>query len=133
MPSRNLKDQLSNIRIIFLPPNTTSMIQPLDLGIIQNIKVHYGTLFLCFVLSKIDMCVTASDIIESVSILHAIWWVYQAWEAVSPETIQKSFREDGILDKRFLLVSRSCEDSGPFESIDIDISTDTSILLIQLL
>lgn len=121
----DLKDHFSNIRIIFLPPNTTSMLQPLDLGIIQNFKVHYRTLFLRFVLSKIDVCETASEITKSVNILHAIRWVAQAWEEVMPETIKKCFRKAGILDKDFSVVSRSCEEIDPFEDLDFDVS-DTS-------
>ena len=114
---KDLKDRFSNIRIIFLPPNTTSMLQPLDLGIIQNFKVHYRTLLLRFVLSKIDACETALEITKSVSILHAIRWIAQAWEAVQPETVKKCFRKAGILDECFSVVSRLCE--------DIDISADT--------
>ena len=49
-----LKETYSHIKLIFLPPNTTSKLQPLDVGINQNFKVHYKTLLLRYVLSKID-------------------------------------------------------------------------------
>ena len=49
-----LAGKFSNIEICFLPANTTSKLQPLDLGVIQNFKVHYRYLFLRYVLSKID-------------------------------------------------------------------------------
>ena len=58
----NLKVKFTNIRVILLPPNTTSKLQPLDLGIIQNFIVHYRRLFLRHVLAKIDECETASDV-----------------------------------------------------------------------
>ena len=36
-----LAPPLSNIRIQWLPPNSTSRFQPLNQGIIQNFKVYY--------------------------------------------------------------------------------------------
>ena len=59
------KEKYSNIKIIFLPSNTTSKMQPLDLGIIQNFKVYYRHLFFRYVLAKIDSCTSASSVVKS--------------------------------------------------------------------
>ena len=37
----NLTLDLPNIELLFFSPNCTSLLQPLDQGIIQNMKVHY--------------------------------------------------------------------------------------------
>ena len=99
----SLKEKFSNIKIVFLPANTTSRLQPLDLGIIKNFKVHYRTLFLRYILSKIEECETASDVVKSVNILIAIRWVAQAWSKVKAETICKCFRKAGVLDATMLV------------------------------
>jgi len=49
-----------------------SVLQPLDLGIIKNFKVHYRKLLLCHILSKIEECNTASEVVQSVTILNAV-------------------------------------------------------------
>ena len=52
----DIEGKYSNIKVIWLPANTTSKLQPLDLGIIQNFKTYYRKLLLKYVLSKIDEC-----------------------------------------------------------------------------
>ena len=55
----DLCGKFSNIKICFFPANMTSSLQPLDLGIIKNFKLHY---FLRYVLLKMEECNTASDV-----------------------------------------------------------------------
>ena len=58
-----------------LPPNTTSKLQPLDLGIICNFKTRYRSLLFQYVIAKIDSANCASDVISSINVLVAIRWV----------------------------------------------------------
>ena len=106
--------------MFFLPANTTSQLQPLDLGIIKNFKVHYRRFLLKYVLSKIDECDTTSDVIKSVNILIAIRWVAQAWRMVKSETISKCFRKAGVLDTSMEVVTCGLEedDEDPFLTSD---------------
>ena len=64
----------SNIKIVFLPANTTSVLQPLDLGIIKVFKVYCRS--------------SASKVVKSVIILHAVRFVGEAPDNVSELTLK---------------------------------------------
>ena len=119
----DIKCKYSNIKVVFLPPNTTSKLQPLDLGVIQNFKVHYRRLLLRFVLASIDSCSSASEVAGSINILTAIRWILQAWKEVQPLTISKCFKKAGILTEQ-LDVSSLGEDIDPFEDLDSQINLE---------
>ena len=124
----NLSVKFSNNKICFLPPNTTSTLQPLDLGIIQNFKVHYRRYFLRYVLSKIDEFDSASDDVKSVNILVTIRWVALVSSQVTAETIAKCFRMAGILDMGLDVVNRGIEDDlDPFLEADKRMELQTLI------
>lgn len=113
----DMAEKYGNIKIVFLPPNTTSVLQPLDLGIIKNFKVHYCKFLMRFVLAKIETCSSASKLLKSVNVLHAIRWVSEAWK--NETTIKKSFRKSGILGKDLSIVQPTISaETDPFADID---------------
>ena len=79
----------SNVKLMSLTPNTTSKLQPLDAGIIQNVKMYYRKQFLRHVLGHVDEASYASELATKVNIFNAIMWLKSAWDAVTPETIEK--------------------------------------------
>lgn len=58
------------------------------------------------------------------SVLQAVRWVAQAWEAVKKETICKCFRKAGILDENFALISREHKDQDPVNELDSHSTSD---------
>ena len=86
----------SNVRLVFLPPNTTSRLQPCDAGIIRAFKAHYRKHLLRHVLFHMDECNQASDLAKQVNLLDSILWVNTSWTSVTSETIQKCFSKCGI-------------------------------------
>ena len=88
----------SNIKLVFLPPNTTSKLQPCDAGIIQNLKMDYRKQLLRHVLNRMDEATCPSELAKKVNILDAILWLKNAWDAVDPTTIEKCFAKCGFVD-----------------------------------
>ena len=49
---KSIIDSFSQIKIIFLPKNTTSRLQPPDAGIFKNFEVKYGERLVKYVLAN---------------------------------------------------------------------------------
>ncbi|KAK7094233.1 hypothetical protein V1264_007882 [Littorina saxatilis] len=98
--------QLSNIKLKFLPPNTTSKLQPCDAGVISIFKSHYRKRLLRHILSAMDEANTASELAKSVSLLHAIKWLDLAWTSVRGSSIKKCFSTADLLNPLLTLTQR---------------------------
>lgn len=81
--------QLEHVRVMFLPPNTTSISQPLDMGVISNFKHFYKRSLVNHYFAQIQ----AGHEINEIDVLQAIRFAVQAWEQVQPTTIANCFRK----------------------------------------
>ena len=86
----------SNIQLVYLPPNTTSWLQPMDAGIIQAVKMTYRKKLAKHLLFKVDQCNSASDLAMQVNVLDAILRLKANWDSVSTSTITKCFVNCGF-------------------------------------
>jgi len=87
---------LQSITLAYFPPNMTSVLQPMDLGIIKNLKQHYRHKL---VLQRLEQMEKKQPMVD-VNILQAINIVAKAWRTkVSAQTIANCFRKAGFIQE----------------------------------
>ena len=113
-------DWLTNIQLQFPPPNTTALAQPMDMGIIKNLKSMYRGKLVRHIFAEIEdnmltSSATAQEISSAVNLLQALQFIADSWRAVSPKTIQNSFRHCGFEQPELELDAHDNEDQGVSE------------------
>ena len=89
----------SNIKLVFLPANTTSYLQALDQGIILDAKRKYRRYQLQYLISKMDepgSDLSASQLAKTITVYDAIKWIAKATKEVTPSCIKKCFAKVGV-------------------------------------
>lgn len=89
--------QLSNIKLVFLPAQTTSVLQPMDQGIIYTTKVYYRKRVLARVCRLMDGVQNVSELNKSVSVLDAIQWLASSVQSVQPKCVIGSYKKAGFV------------------------------------
>lgn len=80
--------QDGDIRVMYLPPNVTSIAQPIDQGVLECMKEKYRRIFLQKILSDNETDLVQK--LKSIDLLDVINCVSTAWNEVEPITILKS-------------------------------------------
>jgi hypothetical protein len=107
--------KLTNTKVMWLPPNATSIYQPLDQGIIQNWKSYVKRQFVIFMARTFD---EGKDLSKEMHVLRAIRWGISAWENdVTPATIQNCWARSQAVN------------FGQFPLPDFDIWTESQELV----
>lgn len=86
-PAHPRLSSLKNIKLEFFPPNFTSVLQPMDQGVIHSLKVHYRRHLLIKYLKCIENGTTIA-----INLLDAIEMVAKAWQQVTQKTIKNCFK-----------------------------------------
>ncbi|GFV99031.1 tigger transposable element-derived protein 1 [Trichonephila clavipes] len=83
-----------NVQLVFLPPNTTSLIQPLDQGIVATFKKYYIKTTYKFILNKLENeSLTVKDVWKQFSIFDCLIHVASASAQIRPRTLNACWKK----------------------------------------
>ena len=103
--------QLTNVKLAFLPPNTTSLIQPMDQGIIANFKKQYRSLVLQCLVNDMDTGMLSGDraaeVARKLTVLDSLHMQREAWNKINQSTIVNCYRKAS-----FVPTTDAAEDEG---------------------
>lgn len=78
-----------DFRVLFMPPNATSLAQPLDQSVLQSMKIRYRHKLMNELLSSSQGIVPA---LKEINLKKCIQFLVEAWNSVDSELIVKSWR-----------------------------------------
>ncbi len=87
---------LSNIKLVLLPPNTTTHLQPLDQGIIKVFKGFYRKKVIQRLIGLMDNASSATELVKKVNLRDVFYWARESWAEISALSIQKCFTKAGF-------------------------------------
>ncbi len=90
--SETLKSDDGMIKAMFLPPNTTAAIQPMDQGVLDPCKRRYKRKLLAhIVLENESEDKSVPEILKACNMKQVIYWIASAWEEASPDSLRKAW------------------------------------------
>lgn len=114
-PSSTLQTADKKFVVYYLPKNTTSKIQPMDQGIIQNFKLHYRTELMTSISSDSR---DVTDFLKTFNMKESIYMVGEAWNKVSKLSINNCWEHAMKMNDDSSVIDREDDDSGEDEEAD---------------
>ncbi|KAG0427636.1 Tigger transposable element-derived protein 6, partial [Dictyocoela muelleri] len=120
----------SNVELFFFPPNCTSLIQPLDLGIINAFKHKFKSLLTNFQMyNALSNDLSQTEVFKKIDILCVMNWIEKSLNSITKETIKNCWKKANILniEQRGEINSNFVEtDKDSYEDVE-DEESNTSL------
>jgi len=91
--AESLMSDDSSIKALFLPPNTTALIQPMDKGILEALKRRYRRHLPHKLLLEDTDGRSMVEFAKSVNLKDVVYMVASAWEDIPASTFKKSWNK----------------------------------------
>jgi hypothetical protein len=121
-------ENLQSIELIFLPPNTTSELQPCNQGIIKTLKSYYRKDMVRRLIRAINDGLTVNNF--KITLLEALQIIKKAWDPVTSTCIANCFHKAGFTtplpadlqeeDDSFQDLDESADEEDPLHGIVLD-------------
>ena len=101
--SGHMIPNMSHIRIFLLPPNATSIMQPMDLGVINVFKKNYKS----YLASFLNRCILQDDLsykdaLKKITLFEVCTWIRQSCDSIKDSTITNAFKKFIQLDPNYI-------------------------------
>lgn len=88
---------LRSVTLVFLPPNTTSVLQPMDQGIIRALKSHFRKNLVLKIIQCLDGGGASIAQYPKINVLDAILMIHDAWIKLTQRTISNCYKHAGFV------------------------------------
>ena len=116
--SRQVREY-SHIKFLMLPPNATSIMQPLDQGIILSAKRRYKKKLAERYLACVENNKDANSLLKALNIVQATNMIASSWRETSSTIIQNCFHNAGFKHHAVHPASKREEDPLPAPAPDV--------------
>ena len=103
---------LSNVKLIFLPPNMISVSQPMDQGVIKCVKAFYRRRLVNLMIKRLEQ----GQDLTKISILRALQLLVASWNDVTKTAIVSCFGKAKISAKDQVNAAEDSDD--PFKKLE---------------
>ncbi|MGH0117396.1 UNVERIFIED_CONTAM: hypothetical protein FKN15_034583 [Acipenser sinensis] len=97
--------RLTNIKLVFLPPNNTPLIRPMDQGIAANFKKQYRSLVLRQLVNTIDStesdATAAVQLARKLTLLDSLHLQREAWNRITESTLVNCYRRASFIKQLY--------------------------------